>query len=67
MPTIRVLPLDRTLTAAPGEPLRDALQRAGIALDYPCGGKGECRQCRVAIDPAPSSGTGTLPGAETVR
>ena len=65
MLTIRVLPLGRTVSAAPGDSLRDALQRAGIALDYPCGGKGDCRQCRVTLDPAPSSGTGALPEEET--
>jgi uncharacterized 2Fe-2S/4Fe-4S cluster protein (DUF4445 family) len=65
MLTIRVLPLGRKVSAAPGDSLRDALQRAGIALDYPCGGKGDCRQCRVTVDPAPSSGTGALPEEET--
>jgi uncharacterized 2Fe-2S/4Fe-4S cluster protein (DUF4445 family) len=67
MPTIMVLPLGRTVTAATGEPLRDALQRAAISLDYPCGGKGSCRQCRVAINPAPASGLGTLPEEETAK
>ncbi|MCX7030773.1 MAG: ASKHA domain-containing protein, partial [Spirochaetes bacterium] len=56
-----------TVTAAPGASLRDALHQAGIALDYPCGGKGSCRQCRVTIDPAPSSGMGTLPEEETAK
>jgi uncharacterized 2Fe-2S/4Fe-4S cluster protein (DUF4445 family) len=67
MPTIKVLPLERTTTAAEGESLRDALQRAGIALDYPCGGNGDCRQCRVTIDPAPGSGTGRLPAEEAAK
>jgi len=67
MPTIRVLPLDRVVTASRGESLREALLRAGIALDYPCGGKGKCRQCRVAIAPPPVSGIGSLPGEETAR
>jgi len=29
--------------------LRDALHGAGILLDYPCGGRGRCRQCRVSV------------------
>ena len=65
MPTIRVLPLGRTVTAATGESLRDALQRATVSLDYPCGGKGKCRQCRVTIHPAPRSGIGALPEDES--
>jgi uncharacterized 2Fe-2S/4Fe-4S cluster protein (DUF4445 family) len=40
------------------------LQAAGISLDYPCGGKGTCRQCRVRVDPAPSSGKGKLKESE---
>ncbi len=45
--------------------LRDALQSAGIALDYPCGGKGSCRQCRVAVDPPPPGGKGGLKDNES--
>jgi uncharacterized 2Fe-2S/4Fe-4S cluster protein (DUF4445 family) len=60
MATITVGPLGRTIEAAPGTLLRDALQEAGILLDSPCGGKGTCRQCRVIVDPAPADGTNGL-------
>jgi uncharacterized 2Fe-2S/4Fe-4S cluster protein (DUF4445 family) len=60
MPTVHVHPLGKTLAAAHGALLRDVLQAAGILLDYPCGGKGSCRQCRVVVDPPPESGKGTL-------
>jgi uncharacterized 2Fe-2S/4Fe-4S cluster protein (DUF4445 family) len=51
MPVITILPQDATLTVEQGTLLRDALQSARIMLDYPCGGKGSCRQCRVTVDP----------------
>jgi uncharacterized 2Fe-2S/4Fe-4S cluster protein (DUF4445 family) len=60
MPTVRVNPPGKTLAAAQGALLRDVLQEAGILLDYPCGGKGSCRQCRVLVDPPPESGKGKL-------
>jgi len=64
MPTVNVNPFGRSLQAAEGEPLRDLLQKAGISLDYPCGGKGTCRKCRVTIDPAPDHGRGKLTDEE---
>jgi len=66
MPTIHVQPLGKTLDAEKGANLRDVLQNAGILLDYPCGGKGSCRQCRVVVDPPPESGKGKLKDSETV-
>ena len=60
MPTITITPFGRSVTAARGESLRDVLQKADILLDYPCGGKGTCRKCRVTIDPPPTSGRGKL-------
>ncbi|HVP20111.1 MAG TPA: ASKHA domain-containing protein [Spirochaetia bacterium] len=65
MPTIRIEPQGQTLTAQKGSILRDALRRAGILLDYPCGGKGSCRQCRVAVSPAPPGGKGKLSEAQS--
>jgi uncharacterized 2Fe-2S/4Fe-4S cluster protein (DUF4445 family) len=65
MPTVNVNPFGRALRAEEGEPLRDVLQRAGISLDYPCGGKGTCRKCRVVIDPAPELGKGNLTEEES--
>ena len=52
------------MSAPPGALLRDTLQKAGVLLDYPCGGKGSCRQCRVAVDPAPEAGKGRLKESE---
>jgi uncharacterized 2Fe-2S/4Fe-4S cluster protein (DUF4445 family) len=60
MPTITILPLGKELTIERGTLLRDALQSARIMLDYPCGGKGSCRQCRVSVDPPPDAGKGRL-------
>ncbi len=60
MPTIRVEPLGQTFTVKTGVLLRDALHGAGILLDYPCGGKGSCMQCRVAVSPHPAGGKGKL-------
>ncbi len=36
--------------------LRDFLIREGILIDFPCGGRGLCKQCKVKIDPPPESG-----------
>lgn len=65
MPTVHVEPLGKTLSAAKGSLLRDLLNNEGILLDYPCGGKGNCRKCRVTVDPPPASGKGNLKEAET--
>ncbi len=64
MPHITVLPIGRTIETPSGALLRDALQAAGIHLDYPCGGKGGCRQCRVKVTPAPAAGKGRLKESE---
>jgi hypothetical protein len=60
MPTIRILPLGKMLTVERGSLLRDVQQSARIMLDYPCGGKGRCGQCRFrkqgSIGTAMSSG-----------
>lgn len=65
MPIIHVEPIGKALAAERGTPLRSVLQGAGILLDFPCGGKGTCRQCRVTINPPPSSGTGKLTEEES--
>ncbi len=64
MPTITILPLGRILDVERGTLLRDALKNARIMLDYPCGGKGSCRQCRVRVDPPPDDGRGRLRESE---
>jgi uncharacterized 2Fe-2S/4Fe-4S cluster protein (DUF4445 family) len=64
MPTITVLPHGTTLVVNRGTLLRDALQSARIMLDYPCGGKGSCHQCRVTVNPAPQDGARGLKEAD---
>ncbi len=39
-----------------GTPIRDLLIREGLLVDFPCGGRGLCSQCKVTIDPPPESG-----------
>jgi uncharacterized 2Fe-2S/4Fe-4S cluster protein (DUF4445 family) len=65
MPTVHIKPLGKSLVAAKGSILRDILTNEGILLDYPCGGKGNCRKCRVTVDPPPASGKGNLKEEET--
>jgi uncharacterized 2Fe-2S/4Fe-4S cluster protein (DUF4445 family) len=65
MPTVHIKPLGKSLVAAKGSSLRDILTKEGILLDYPCGGKGKCRKCRVMVDPPSVSGKGNLKEAET--
>jgi len=60
MPRITLLPSVAELEVPAGTVLRDALQSARVQLDYPCGGKGTCRQCRVKVDPPPAAGADGL-------
>lgn len=32
-----------------GKALMDALIEVGVAFDFPCGGKGKCRKCRIKV------------------
>lgn len=41
-----------------GTPVRELLVREGLLVDFPCGGRGLCRQCAIRIDPPPESGRG---------
>ena len=52
MADITILPDKITITAYPGETLRDVLLRAGVALETPCNGQGVCGQCLVRVDSA---------------
>jgi uncharacterized 2Fe-2S/4Fe-4S cluster protein (DUF4445 family) len=47
MVRIRLEPLGRTFEVELGAPLREVLFGAG--LEFPCGGHGRCRRCRVRI------------------
>jgi uncharacterized 2Fe-2S/4Fe-4S cluster protein (DUF4445 family) len=45
--TIRLEPLGAKVEAETGVPLRDLLLPFGV--EFPCGGKGRCRRCRVRV------------------
>lgn len=45
-----VYPLGRVITVAPGTNLLDAIREAGLQMESICGGKGECRKCRVVVE-----------------
>ncbi|MCC6490067.1 MAG: DUF4445 domain-containing protein [Candidatus Hydrogenedentes bacterium] len=40
-------PQGRMVRVRPGVTVREAATRAGVFLDYPCGGQGTCGKCRV--------------------
>jgi uncharacterized 2Fe-2S/4Fe-4S cluster protein (DUF4445 family) len=44
---IRLEPLGRTVEVEPGTPLSDVLFAYGV--EFPCGGRGRCRKCRVRV------------------
>lgn len=44
---IELRPLGKTLEVAPGTPLQDVLFPYGV--EFPCGGRGRCRRCRVRV------------------
>ncbi|MEK7753124.1 MAG: ASKHA domain-containing protein, partial [Acidobacteriota bacterium] len=44
---IRLEPVGRTIEVEPGTPLRDVL--FGYGVEFPCGGRGRCRRCRVRL------------------
>lgn len=70
MHRVTVNPGEMVFHAKPGTPVRAFLLHNGILVDFPCGGKGYCNQCRVSIDPAPVSGKGgrnPLPDEEIAR
>jgi uncharacterized 2Fe-2S/4Fe-4S cluster protein (DUF4445 family) len=45
--TIRLVPLGTQVETEPGTPLRELLLPFGV--EFPCGGKGRCRRCRVRV------------------
>lgn len=46
---VRFLPSDATVLVARGTSLSDAAALAGISLDMPCGGQGNCGKCKVQV------------------
>lgn len=53
---VTVYPGELVFHVEKGIPVRELLLREGILVDFPCGGRGLCNQCRVAIDPPTESG-----------
>src|SRR5512137_1732982 len=67
---VTVFPGELVFHVEAGTPVRELLLREGILLDFPCGGRGLCNQCRVLIDPPTQSGRGgrrSLPEAEIAQ
>jgi len=49
---LTVNPGGRVVALRRGETVADALWRAGVVTDSPCGGQGVCGKCRVTVQPA---------------
>jgi uncharacterized 2Fe-2S/4Fe-4S cluster protein (DUF4445 family) len=58
MRQVTVYPGGMIVHVEEGTPVRELLVREGLLVDFPCGGRGLCNQCRIRIDPPPSSGKG---------
>ena len=56
MQQVTVFPAGMILHVEAGTPVRELLVREGLLVDFPCGGRGLCNQCRVRIDPPTESG-----------
>ncbi len=59
---ITILPDNISVRIRPNTSVRSALEKAGIAINYPCGGRGRCGKCRIrfsvsAPKPAPAEQT----------
>lgn len=48
--TIIFKPVGKTVEVAKGTNLMEAARRAGVFLDAPCGGKGNCGKCRIRVE-----------------
>lgn len=46
---VRVLPVDLVVEVERESLLQDAIERAGVQLDLPCGGQGRCGRCTVIV------------------
>lgn len=47
MPRLEIVPGGRIIEASPGASLQDILFAEGV--EYPCGGQGRCRRCKVRV------------------
>ena len=52
MPTIRILPEDRSIVVPPGTIILEAARAAGVTIEAPCNGAGTCGKCRVFVTDA---------------
>jgi uncharacterized 2Fe-2S/4Fe-4S cluster protein (DUF4445 family) len=46
---VKFEPQGNSVTLPAGSTIREAAKRAGIPIDYPCGGTGTCGKCRVRV------------------
>lgn len=49
MPTVRIEPDGLTVQVASGDTLISAVERAGVIVETPCGGRGGCAKCTLRI------------------
>ncbi|MGD0153097.1 MAG: 2Fe-2S iron-sulfur cluster-binding protein, partial [Thermacetogeniaceae bacterium] len=42
-------PVNQEIYISPGITVKDAINLAGLELDFPCGGRGKCGKCRLQI------------------
>ena len=49
MPVVTILPSGKTITAAAGSRLLDALTGSGEAIEHKCDGKAECGSCHIFV------------------
>ena len=49
MPVVTIMPSGKTITAAEGSRLLDALMHSGEAVEHKCDGKAECGSCHIFI------------------
>jgi 2Fe-2S ferredoxin len=49
MPTVKILPSGKTVEAATGSRLLDAILAAGEQIVSKCGGEAQCGQCHVYV------------------
>ncbi len=50
MPSLVLKPSGRTIPVAQGGTVLEALRRAGIEVESPCGGEGVCGKCRIRVE-----------------
>jgi len=49
MPTVHVRPDEKSIRVASGDTLLGAVARAGVIVEAPCGGRGNCGKCLVRV------------------